>query len=116
MKQAIKIKQVIKKIVSRFGVEIKKYSTNDLVWKEISLKPKNASKGNVLLSYRIEPFLLKEDDTEMNSHITNWDCLLIAKTFLDLGYCVDVISWLNKRFVPKKNYAFFIDEIGRAHV
>jgi glycosyltransferase involved in cell wall biosynthesis len=33
----------------------------------------------------------------------------ISKTFLDLGYSVDVINYLNTTFTPEKNYAFFID-------
>lgn len=56
----------------------------------VSLKPKQPSQGNVLLSYRIEPFLLKSDNLP-NNHTWYWECRQIAQTFLDLGYCVDVI-------------------------
>src|SRR5690606_7054370 len=33
----------------------------------------------------------------------------IARVFLSLGYAVDVIANENKTFIPKKEYAFFID-------
>ncbi len=75
----------------------------------VSLKPKQPSKGNVLLSYRIEPFLIKPGQPIPNDQSWNWECLLIAQTFLDLGYNVDVIQFHNDKFVPQKDYAFFID-------
>ncbi|QLE47111.1 glycosyltransferase [Nostoc sp. C057] len=75
----------------------------------VSLKPKQPSKGNVLLSYRIEPFLLKHGQPMPNDHTWYWEVWQIAQTFLDLGYNVDVIQFHNDKFVPQKHYAFFID-------
>jgi glycosyltransferase involved in cell wall biosynthesis len=75
----------------------------------ISLKPKQPSKGNVLLSYRIEPFLLKPNQPMPNDHTWYWEVWQIGQTFLDLGYNVDVIQFHNDKFVPQKDYAFFID-------
>ncbi len=75
----------------------------------ISLKPKQPSKGNVLLSYRIEPFLLKPGQPMPNDHTWYWEVWQIAQTFLNLGYNVDVIQFHNDKFVPQKDYAFFID-------
>ncbi|MBW4675113.1 MAG: glycosyltransferase [Desmonostoc geniculatum HA4340-LM1] len=75
----------------------------------ISLKPKQPSKGNVLLSYRIEPFLLKPGQPMPNDHTWYWEVWQIAQTFLDMRYNVDVIQFHNDKFVPQKDYAFFID-------
>jgi glycosyltransferase involved in cell wall biosynthesis len=75
----------------------------------LSLKPDGASLGNVLLSYLVSPFLSKQGERILPSHSREWECLAIAQTFLDLGYCVDVIDWTNQVFVPQKDYAFFID-------
>lgn len=75
----------------------------------VYLKPKQPSKGNVLLSYRIEPFLLKPGQPMPNDHTWYWEVWQIAQTFLDLGYNVDVIQFHNDKFVPQKDYAFFID-------
>ncbi len=75
----------------------------------VSLKPKQPSKGNVLLSYRIEPFLLKPGQPMPNDHTWYWEVWQIAQTFLDMRYNVDVIQFHNDKFVPEKNYAFFID-------
>lgn len=75
----------------------------------VYLKPKQRTLGNVLISYRIEPFFLKPGEAIPNDHTWYWECRQIAQTFLDLGYCVDVIQFHNHKFIPEKNYAFFID-------
>jgi glycosyltransferase involved in cell wall biosynthesis len=75
----------------------------------VSLKPKQPSRGNVLLSYRIEPFLIKPGQPMPNDHTWYWEVWQIAQTFLNLGYNVDVIQFHNNKFVPQKDYAFFID-------
>jgi glycosyltransferase involved in cell wall biosynthesis len=75
----------------------------------VSLKPEGASRGNVLLSFFVRPFLLKPGQLIAHDHSREWESWEIARTFLDLGYCVDVINWTNKTFVPQKHYAFFID-------
>jgi glycosyltransferase involved in cell wall biosynthesis len=75
----------------------------------VSLKPERKSKGNVLLSYILKPFLLKPEEHLPNAHMHYWRSLQIAKTFLDLGYAVDVIDYRNDTFIPGKDYKFFID-------
>jgi glycosyltransferase involved in cell wall biosynthesis len=75
----------------------------------VSLKPKNSSQGNVLLSYILEPFLLKSDEPVPNTHNYYLRSLQMAKTFLDLGYSVDVIDYRNMTFIPEKEYVVFID-------
>lgn len=77
--------------------------------KVISLQPEKPSQGNVLLSYIIDPFLLKPEQPLPNTHTHYWESSQMARTWLDLGYGVDVISWQNMEFVPQKDYAFFID-------
>lgn len=73
----------------------------------IHLKPSGRIRGNVLLSYITLPFVIS--DSLLDAHTNRWECREIARTFLDNGYCVDVIDWTNKTFSPKKNYDFFID-------
>lgn len=75
----------------------------------VCLKPERPSRGNVLLSYRIEPFFLKPDEALPSDHTWYWECRQIARTFLELGYSVDVIQFHNHKFVPEKEYVFFID-------
>ncbi|AFY56673.1 glycosyltransferase [Rivularia sp. PCC 7116] len=75
----------------------------------ISLKPNRSAVGNVLLSYVLSPFNLKPGQPIPTSHTQHWECLQMAKTFLDLGYNVDVIWFYNDVFVPKKDYTFFIE-------
>jgi Glycosyl transferases group 1 len=74
-----------------------------------SLKPENHSKGNVLLSFINDPFFLKPGQSPSIAHHHDWESLQMAKTLLELGYCVDVINYNNTRFVPTKEYAILID-------
>ena len=43
------------------------------------------------------------------SHTHYWESWQMAKTFLELGYSVDVINYTNDAFLPDKDYAFFVD-------
>lgn len=75
----------------------------------VSLKPDRPPQGNVLISYITSPFFLRAGQSVPNSHTHYWESLQIARTFWELGYCVDVIHWQNRDFVPNKDYAFFVD-------
>jgi glycosyltransferase involved in cell wall biosynthesis len=101
------MKEMIKSIFRKFGLEVTRYIP-DPREDFVSLKPQNVCRGNVLLALWIKPFLLKDGEPIPNTHSHNWESLQIAKTFLDFGYCVDVIDYHNSEFVPKKDYAFFV--------
>ncbi|MGB3639747.1 MAG: glycosyltransferase [Rivularia sp. (in: cyanobacteria)] len=75
----------------------------------ISLEPNKPAVGNVLISYVVDPFTLKPGQSVPTSHTQHWECLQMAKTFLDFGYNVDVIWFYNDVFIPKKDYTFFIE-------
>jgi glycosyltransferase involved in cell wall biosynthesis len=81
---------------------------NQLERRFTSVKPRKPIRGNVLLSYVNKPFFLKPGDAIPNDHSNYWESRQIAKTFLDLGYRVDVIGQNNDQFLPSKNYSFFI--------
>lgn len=76
--------------------------------KVVSLNPEGTVRGYVLLSYVIEPFLLKEGEKINSGHTHHWESFQIAKTFLKHHYAVDVVSYLNRTFVPKRKYDYFI--------
>jgi glycosyltransferase involved in cell wall biosynthesis len=75
----------------------------------VSLRPDNPPRGNVILSYILDPFLLRPGQAVPNTHSNHWESLLMTRTFLEMGYAVDVISHLNRSFVPEKPYSFVID-------
>lgn len=103
------MRQIIKDIVLKLGIEIKRHNPKGLESEVVSLKTKNgSSKGNMLLSYVIEPFLLKPGEPISNAHHHDWLSWQIAQTFLELGYNVDVIHYHNTTFIPKKIYSFFV--------
>jgi glycosyltransferase involved in cell wall biosynthesis len=75
----------------------------------VSLTPDGPAKGDALVSYRLESFLSPPDDAGLRSHTAFWRSAQIARTFLDLGYRVDVISPRNTGFVPRKPYSIVLD-------
>lgn len=101
------MKKLTKKIFRTFGTEITRYIPNPNE-KVISLKSEGNSKGDVLFSYMLSPFLLKPGEAIPNSHNSHWRCLQIAQTFFELGYSVDVIDSHNMIFRPEKQYAVFV--------
>lgn len=101
------MKKVARAIFRKFGIEVRRYVPN-VYERTVSREPERKSQGNVLLSYHIKPFLLKPDESIPNSHTSQWRCLQMARTFLDLGYSVDVIDSHNHIFQPKKPYALFV--------
>ncbi|MBE9211796.1 glycosyltransferase [Plectonema cf. radiosum LEGE 06105] len=75
----------------------------------VSIQPDKPAIGNVLISYVVNPFTLKPGEPVPTSHTQHWECLQMAKTFLDFGYNVDVIWFYNDVFLPSKDYTFFIE-------
>lgn len=92
--------------IQKFTARVKRYINKRRM---ASLKPEKPSQGNILLSYIIDPFLLKPGQPISNKHQNHWETLQIAKIWQEFGYSVDVISYLNDTFVPQKDYSFFID-------
>jgi glycosyltransferase involved in cell wall biosynthesis len=66
-------------------------------------------RGAVLLSLLNEPFFLPEDEEIPHSHTNQWETRTIADTWRSLGFDVDVISWINDRFVPEIPYDVVVD-------
>lgn len=102
------MRKIIKKVFRKFGLESTINFLNRHKGKYVSLKPANEFQGNVLLSYIIDPFLLKKSEHISNAHHHDWLSWQIAQTFLELGYCVDVIHYTDRAFIPRKDYSFFI--------
>jgi glycosyltransferase involved in cell wall biosynthesis len=102
------VKTLIKTLIRRFGLEITRCTPNrqETV---ASLRPAKKSRGSVLLSYILDPFLKKNDEAIQTTHTNYWESFMIAQAWLDLGYCVDVIDYRNLSFMPSKHYSFLID-------
>ncbi len=100
-----------KKILSiglrKLGYELKTIPTPDPLNQVVTLKPNGPVKGNVLLAYIIVPFLDNASITK-SSHTHYWESFQIAKTYLDMGYRVDVIDYRNDDFKPNIPYSLFV--------
>lgn len=90
---------------SKFGLEIRRL---EAFQEMISLWPQGDRKGDVLISYIVDPFLVDDERKISNSHTHHWESWLMARAFLEMGYAVDVISYLDHRFVPRKDYSLFL--------
>ena len=75
----------------------------------VSLHPDGPSRGRVLISYIIDGFLIEDKSQIPNTHTNIWQTIIMAQTFLDLGFEVDVIHFSNQRFFPQKEYTYFFD-------
>jgi len=99
-KLKIQLKSIINRTLKRRGEKNKE----DL----ISIKTESKPKGNVLVSYVIDPFILKQGESISNTHTNHWESHAIVHTFLELGYNVDIVDYDNFRFIPQKNYNVFL--------
>src|SRR5690349_16538193 len=80
----------------------------------ISFSPEGECRGQALVSYYIEPYLLDQSkpippEHPYFWHASYWECTEMVRSLVELGYGVDVISWRNNTFVPQKEYSIFID-------
>jgi glycosyltransferase involved in cell wall biosynthesis len=101
------MKNPINHFLRRFGFELRRTRTA-LHSEFVSLNTNKNQKGNVLLAYIVEPFLLKGDELPSQSHTHHTESLLIADAFLNAGYNVDIIDYRNGGFKPTKNYQLFV--------
>jgi glycosyltransferase involved in cell wall biosynthesis len=78
--------------------------------RQVRLEPARGQRGNVLLSYMLEPFLPDPTSKAVShAHSRFWECHEMASAFLEEGFTVDVIRYTNRTFVPRQPYDFIID-------
>lgn len=100
----------IKAGLGRLGIDVRRATkraprANERV---IRLTPRGVpSRGRALLSYVIDPFL-DPDQPISNSHTHHWESWQIAQCLRERGFTVDVISFLNRSFVPVEEYELFV--------
>lgn len=80
-----------------------------------SYKPKQQPVGNVLLCYSNVAFFLKAGQPIPSDHTCGWESWQMSRTFLNLGYRVDVVSEENDRFVPTRHYSVFVGNRTNFH-
>jgi glycosyltransferase involved in cell wall biosynthesis len=66
-------------------------------------------RGQALISYVLTPFMLPPGQPIPNHHTQFWEARAIADAFLAEGYSIDVISFMNEAFMPRKQYDFAVD-------
>lgn len=74
----------------------------------VSLEPEGSPRGRVLIAQKVEGYLAEPDDPLLSSHNNLIEGRLLPGIFLQLGYGVDFISYLNYKFKPKRHYDLFL--------
>lgn len=101
---------LLKKVIRKFvGPLLQEPSRHRMV----SLKTSVPKKGNVLLSYVLEPFILQSGEPISNAHTHDWESFQMANTFLELGYDVDIVDYNDAKFKPQRYYSIFVS--ARTH-
>jgi glycosyltransferase involved in cell wall biosynthesis len=76
----------------------------------VSLHAAGMPKGNVLVSYDNQGLLCKmRGEAIPTTHPQFLKTIVMAQTFVDLGYDVDVIHCENQKFIPWKSYDVMVD-------
>jgi glycosyltransferase involved in cell wall biosynthesis len=101
------MKSFLKALARKGGFEVSGVPEPDPLERVVSLET-TKPKGRVLLSYGIRPYLLKPGEPINSEHTTAWESLQIGKTFLELGYALDVVHYTNQRYVPARQYVCFV--------
>ncbi len=108
------MKRLIHRLANRFGVQVSRYQENIHETAFVTLRPIGESRGHVLLAYIVEPFLERASRVA-DTHTHFAESRLMAQTFLELGYSVDVVSYRNANFEPRKEYAVFVSARSNLH-
>ena len=107
------IKNGLKAFVHALGLDIRRDKPR-FNPRCVTLNPVSVPKGRVLLSYVLDPFLVKPGQPVSTSHTHHGESVLIAETWRKHGYSVDVIDYRNHQFIPRKRYDFFVS--ARTHL
>lgn len=76
----------------------------------VSLEAAGKPKGNVLISYDNQGLICKiRGEPIPTTHPQFFKTIVMAQTFVDLGYDVDVIHCENQKFIPWKSYDVIVD-------
>jgi len=98
----------MKRMLKKLYFALKSRGKRDVDKQLISLSPDIVPIGHVLVSYIIESFTTDLNHPIYRSHTHYWETRQMVYTFLELGYAVDLISYRNTSFKPRRNYDFFV--------
>lgn len=77
----------------------------------ISLEPEGKPRGRVLLAHFLDGHLTDAGRAEARAHNVFVEGRVLPDIFLRLGYGVDLISYLNPRFRPRRRYDLFLGDL-----
>ena len=78
----------------------------------VVLHPKISSRGCVTISYLTWPFRDGWDSSKARGHTNAFEVVVMAETFRDLGFRVEVIDWDNTAYVPPSDCRIAVDIHG----
>lgn len=104
------VKQALKKVSTEvthsLGFEISRRRREP--WdRVVRLQPDQPLQGTVLLSWDVAPFGDASHLPGATLQTIDKDCVQVARTFVDLGFAVEVVDVRNRAFRPRKPYVMF---------
>jgi glycosyltransferase involved in cell wall biosynthesis len=86
-------KKIFYQLPILFQTKFEKFFSRSEFIQNINFNFQNKSQKRVLISYITTPF---KKSLRSNLHPNEIKCLYIVKSFIDLGYCIDIIDSLNE--------------------
>jgi glycosyltransferase involved in cell wall biosynthesis len=75
----------------------------------VRLAPTSQSRGTVVISYILWPFLEGIDSPKTRGHTNAWEAVTMANIFLELGFHVEIIDWQNRVYLPPADCRIVMD-------
>jgi len=105
------MKRFISKVLQSAGLEIRRTASASSR-RVLSFKPKGSPRGNVCIANTLGPFTGAPNKPINNKHTCDWEAFQIVNTFLELGFSVDAVHYVNRFFEPQKKYSVFVGVLG----
>ena len=98
-----------KRIVAKHWRRLRRVDRRVVTLEPRGIAPGAAPRGEILISYILDPYLVPDDRPLPHSHTHFWESRAIGEIWRDLGYRVTAISWTNHRYTPDRAFDIVLD-------
>lgn len=98
-----------RRVVAKHWRRIRRVDQRVVVLEPRGLAAGASPRGEILISYILDPFLVPDGHPLPHSHTHFWESRAIGEIWRDLGYRVTAISWTNARYLPDRDFDIVLD-------